>query len=724
MVKHQWFSRILLVQVFCFITNFIRGINMKIRILFCFVFLTMSVLISEAQEIKHSTDSAGMKLIELGEIVIKASKDNITYKSIPASVSVISLKNIEDNEIRSLNDISGSAPNFFMPEYGSKLTSPVYIRGIGSRINSPSVGLYVDNVPYFEKAAFDFDFFDIKRIEVLRGPQGTLFGRNTMGGIVNIITTSPIDYQGTHLNLSLGNYGTRSINTGHYAKINNKLGYSLALNYLHNDGFYTNKYTSEQVDKLNSYGFRTRLIYELADKLTIENIAGFESSRQGGYPYSLYNDSLDIAEEINYNQYSSYDRKLFSDAMLIKYSADKFDLVATTSYQYLNDQQDIDQDFTPDSLYFISQKQKQNMLSQELIVRSKGNKRYNWLLGGYAFYQAFDNGVDVDVYQSNMNYYKAYDHKINGLAFFHQSSIADFLIKNLTLTGGIRLDYEKDILTYQYDRTLNGMFENLTDTVYPSLNSLEIIPRFALNYKIKNSNFYAVVARGYKTGGFNSTFERPEDLTFDPEYSWNYEVGIKTPLFKNLIYADLALFYIDWRNQQIYQTVPSGRGSMLKNAGHSSSKGGELSLKTMPLKGFEFMLSYGYTKAVFLSNVVNSVIDYNNKYLPYIPRNTVAFQAGKTIKIQNFRILDLIKLNLMYRGAGEIFWNEENNHKQSYYGLLDGKVSFSRKSLQFDIWAKNILNTQYDSFYFEALGNKYVQTGKPMQVGLNLSVKF
>ena len=117
-----------------------------------------------------------------------------------------------------------------MPDYGSKLTSPVYIRGIGSRINSPSVGLYVDYVPYFEKAAFDFDFFDIKRIEVLRGPQGTLFGRNTMGGIVNIVTTSPMDYQGNHINLSAGNYGTYSLNAGHYGKINDKLGYSLALN--------------------------------------------------------------------------------------------------------------------------------------------------------------------------------------------------------------------------------------------------------------------------------------------------------------------------------------------------------------------------------------------------------------------------------------------------------------------------------------------------------------
>jgi len=611
-----------------------------------------------------------------------------------------------------------------MPDYGSKLTSPVYIRGIGSRINSPSVGLYVDHVPYFEKASFDFDFFDIKRIEVLRGPQGTLFGRNTMGGIVNIITTSPLDYNGSNISLSAGTYGTYSINGGHYGKVNDSLAFSIAMNYLHNNGFYTNVFSDTKVDKLNSYGLRTRMIYELSPKLTIENIAGVELSRQGGYPYSIYNDSLGSAEKINYNQYSLYDRNLFSDAMLINYSGTNFDLSATTSYQYLDDFQGIDQDFTPDSLYYITQEQKQHMLSQEIIVRSKQNKKYRWLFGGYGFYQAFDNAVDVNAYTAKMSYLKTYDHKITGIAFFHQSTMTDFLIRNLTLTIGLRLDSEKDFLHYTYDRTLNGIKSLLADTVYPALRSLELIPRFALNYKISRSNLYAVVARGYKTGGFNSTFERPEDLTFDPEYSWNYEIGFKTPLLRNSLYADVAIYYIDWKNQQIYQTVPSGRGSMLKNAGHSVSKGGELSVKALLNRGYEFNIAYGFTHAGFISYVVNSNTNYNGNFLPYVPRHTVAIHGNKTFSINNSGIIDKIRINLLYRGNGVIFWDEENLNKQGYYGLVDGKVSFSKGLLEFEIWARNIMNAEYAAFYFEALGNKYVQTGKPAHIGINLSIEF
>jgi outer membrane receptor protein involved in Fe transport len=686
--------------------------------------LTLLTVSLKAQKYTVAPDTSVYLVGELSEIVIKASKDNVTFKSLPASVTVISETLIAGNEIKSLNGATASIPNFFMPDYGSKLTSPVYIRGIGSRINSPSVGLYVDHVPYFEKASFSFDFFDIKRIEVLRGPQGTLFGRNTMGGIVNIITTSPLDYTGSNISLTAATYGKWSVTGGHYSQVNDRLVWSAALNFLHNDGFHTNAYSGERVDKLNSWGARNRIIYELTPRLTLENIAGGEISRQGGYPYAIYNSETGNAGDINYNQESIYNRNMFSDALLASYSGTRFDISATTSYQYLDDLQGIDQDFTPDSLYYINQEQKQNMISQEVIARSKQTQKYRWLFGGYAFHQSFDNAVDVDAWKQKMNYLKTYDHKISGFALFHQSTLTDFLIRGLTVTAGLRLDTERDFLDYTYDRTLNGMYALLADTVYPALKSLEIIPRFALTYKFNNKSIYAVAARGYKTGGFNSTFERPEDLTFEPEFSWNYEIGIKTPLVSNMLYADLALFYIDWRNQQIYQTVPSGRGSMLKNAGHSVSKGAEVSLRASLNKGYELNVAYGYTHATFISHVVNAELNYNGNLLPYVPRHTFSANASKNFSIRNSKVLDNIRVNLLYRANGDIFWDEENEHKQPFYGLADAKVSFIRGSLHFDLWCKNMFNTDYAAFYFEALGNRYMQPGKPAQAGMNLSIKF
>ena len=693
---------------------------MKKYIILPFILLSWIVSLYASDKIPEIS----MDSVELKELVVQASRDGSQLKKLPASVSILSTNQIESLGLNSLTDATSTIANLFMPDYGSKLTSPIYIRGVGSRINSPSVGLYVDGVPYFEKATFNFDFFDISRIEVLRGPQGTQYGRNTMGGIVNILTKSPLNYQGTDLNIQAGTYGSHLLNVGHYAKSSERFAYSLSLNYRHNDGFFTNDFLNQKVDMLDSYGMRNRLIWNVTDRFSIENILSFEHSVQGGYPYAVYNESTGKVEEIRYNQKSGYDRDLLSDALLLKYKADNYSFISTTSYQYLSDKQSIDQDFTVDSLYFVIQRQKQNMISEELIIQSNGKKKYNWIFGAYGFAQQFDNQVNVNTYKAKTETTKRYDHTIVGGALFHQSTLNDFPIKNMNITAGIRLDTETDQLGYQYDRIKNGISTSLADTTYRSLKSIQILPKLAINYKLGNTDLYALISRGYKTGGFNSTFERPEDLTFDPEHSWNYEIGAKSSIFESKLFVEGSLFYIDWKNQQIYQATPSGTGSMLKNAGHSVSKGVELSLNTASIQGFELMASYGYTHATFISNVLSATVDYSGNYIPYVPKNTIAAQLKKTVEITNSVLLNRIIMSVLYKGTGSIYWDDKNSHRQDFYNLVDARVSFVRKNVQFDLWGANLGSTVYESFYFESLGKKYVQNGKPLQAGVKLALKF
>jgi len=696
---------------------------MKLHSIFLF---SIAFFLFAGQVVAQATlevDTVSIKQIALDEITIKSPKEQNNIRQLPASISIVTSKLIESSEVNSLKDLSSAIPNFFMPDYGSKLTSPVYIRGIGSRINSPSVGVYVDNVPYFEKAAFDFDFFDIERVEVLRGPQGTLYGRNTMGGIINVFTKSPLTETGSKIKLSAWNYGNYSAGLNHYGQIGKKIGFSVNLSGLHRDGFFTNLYSNDKVDKMNSIGARGRLVWKISERLSVENVASFEHSNQGGYPYVVYKDSLKDNLRVNYDQYSSYMRDLFSDALVWNYSGNDFKINATSSFQFLKDNQAIDQDFTPKKQYFIIQDQVHRMFSQEVVIKSNQVKRYEWLFGAYGFSQFFDNSVDVNYYPTKSNYIKGYDHRISGAAFFHQSTLNDFLISNLSLTAGVRLDLEKDKLNYVYDVLTNGAWINKTDTLYPSLNGAQLLPKFSLNYQAGISTFYATVANGYKTGGFNSTFERPEDLTFDPEYSWNYELGWRAPLFGHRFYADAAIFYIDWKNQQIYQPVPSGKGSMLKNAGETESKGVEFSMRMSPVKGFEANVSYGYTRATFLKYMANATTDYSGNFLPYVPEQTIAFSGSKTIGFK-YAWLESMRISLNYRGTGKYYWSEKNTDFQDYYGILDAKISFTKGNLQLELWGKNLTDTQYHAFSFEALGNRYVQPGKPSQLGVNLSLKF
>ncbi|MFW6225135.1 MAG: TonB-dependent receptor [Bacteroidota bacterium] len=693
---------------------------MEQKYLLMFIILLLTVTQTYAQNDKDETHKDSVEYI-LQQVDIIAPKTQMERRILPSSISVIDEYEIQEQDIRSLNEISAIAPNFFMPDYGTKLTSPVYIRGIGSRIKSPSVGLNVDHVPFFEKAAFDFDFFDIKQIEVLRGPQGTLYGRNTMGGIINIYTRSPLEFQGTKAEMNIGSYGLLNAMANHYDKLSDNFGYSVNLNYIQKDGFFKNEYSGNKVDEMYSTGSRFRLAWKLSDNSTVENITFFETSEQGGYPYAIYKTETQSAGPVNYNEESGYKRDLLSSALVYKYTKKRFDIQVTGSFQYMDDKNSIDQDFTEKSQFYVVQEQFHNIFSQEIIAKGKGNPRYDWLTGIYGFYQDLNNTVDVDYHSSNTNIFRNLGHNIYGFAAFHQSTFKNLIFNGLTFTGGLRADFEVDELDYLYNRN------NVTqaDTIYPQMESFELLPRFALSYDIDNkSNLYTVISRGYKTGGFNNTVERNEDLTYEPESSWNYEIGYKASLNNGKLYTEIAVFYIDWVNQQIYQPVPSGRGSMLKNAGHSISKGVELTLKASPFKQFDTYLSFGYTDAQFESHIVDESTDHSGNYLPYIPELTGSLHLSKSFIFNSEWFIKGLELNLTSKFIGKLFWNEENTNYQKLYNLTDANIVLLSETFEMNFWIKNIFDTEYSAFYFESLGNSFVQLGSPIRLGVRLGIKL
>ena len=674
------------------------------------------------------TDS--IKNYKLDEIIIQSPKYNRNIFEIPAAASMVPERLIENSRVENLTDVSTIIPNFFMPDYGSKLTSPVYIRGVGNRINTPSVGLYVDEIPYFEKAAFNFDFYDVERIEVLRGPQGTLYGRNAMGGLINVITNKPHDEQETTVSVDYGNFNQIRSNITHNQPAGKSLAMKGSLNQRHNDGFYTNTFSHTEVDKIDSYSGRFKALFSPSGKFSALGNIQYEDSRQGGYPYALFDIEQMQAGEISYDKESIYNRKLLSAGLNLNYSAPKFSVRAVSSFQSLDDFQQIDQDFTPQTLFFVVQDQQLQMLAQEINIESEKGGAYNWLFGAFGFKQMLDKAVTVEYGEdglvqfrlpfSSYYYTKTYNNTNSGIAFFHQSTVD---LGGFTFSAGIRADYEKATLDYTDDRVRNGN-STRADEFVSDMDFFEILPKVAVKYSINEYLVpYATIAKGYNSGGFNSTFEREEDRSFNPEHSWNYEAGLKAKWLQQRIYANLAFFYIDWSNQQIYQTVPSGTGSMLTNAGKSESKGVELELKALPAQNLETWLTFGYNEARFVEYVKDESEDYSGNYLPYVPK--YSFNVGGNYKI-NVRAswLDQIRLNLSYNGFGKHYWHESNEAFQDFYGLLNHRLSFEKNNIIFSFWGKNILNSQYNSFYFQALGNSYAQIGKPATLGVNLKVAF
>lgn len=228
-----------------------------------------------------------LKVVDIEEVVVIGTpKENRKLRELPAATTVLSQKDMQANQVNSVKRLSGLIPNIFIPEYGSKLTTSIYIRGIGSRINTPAIGLYVDNIPYIDKSAFDFNYSDIERIDVLRGPQGTLYGRNTMGGLIKVHTKSPFTYQGTDIRMGAATYNDYNVSLTHYHRISDQFAFSTGGFYEHTGGFYQNSArNNERVDKGNAGGGRFRGIYLPKDNLKLDLNVSYEYSDQGGYPY-------------------------------------------------------------------------------------------------------------------------------------------------------------------------------------------------------------------------------------------------------------------------------------------------------------------------------------------------------------------------------------------------------------------------------------------------------
>lgn len=367
------------------------------------------------------------------------------------SETVLSGAFVRKTEMTSIKDLGYMVPNFFIPEYGSRQTSPVFVRGVGSKTNGPTVGFYVDGVPHMERSVFDDDLFDISSLEVLRGPQGTLYGRNCIGGIINAYTHSPFDYQGTRVKVGYGRFNDAIVNAYHYDKVSDKLGYAVSGSYHHNDGFFRNAFDGSKVDKFNEGYLRGRVFWKPAERLQITADISYRNSDQGGYPYATYNPETEETGEINYNRHSSYLRQITTAGLNVRYTGNGFSMNSQTAYQYIDDHMGIDQDFTPNDLYWVKQGVRQNIFSEELTLKSTNQSRYQWMFGAFFFSDSYKKRLYTNYIAQDYCTPKFYDSPTTGVSVYHQSSID--IVGGLKARLGLRFDYEHAKEDYQAYRT-------------------------------------------------------------------------------------------------------------------------------------------------------------------------------------------------------------------------------------------------------------------------------
>jgi outer membrane receptor protein involved in Fe transport len=695
------------------------------------------------------------------------------------TATVLTMGELETGRVTEPKNLSLRVPNLLHADYGARMTGSIYIRGIGSRMDQPAMGLYVDNVPVLNKNNYDFDYFDLRRLDVLRGPQGTLYGRNTIGGVIDVQTLSPFDVQGVRAGAGYGNGNTFHAQAALYRRPTERFGFSVAASHRRGDGFFTNEHDGSDADRMRSSAVRARIQARLSGGWTLENSLYANVVRQNGFAYAPFDEASGLIGPIDHNDPCTYDRFGLTNGLTFRREGGRIRLSSTTSYQYTDDRMVLDQDFSPRSLFTLKQLQREHAVTEEFVVRS-ASRGWQWITGFFGFYRGLDSqapvtlkrdGID-ELILANANagihtVFPQADLLIDGerlpidsdfelpafgLSLYHQST---WNAGRWRLTAGVRADYEHTAIRYANSAEIHYRF-TLTMPEYRALpvamegrrdkSYFEVMPRAAVLYETPFGNLYASAARGYKAGGYNTqifsdilqnrmmsemmadlglyldgagpTYRVEEAISYKPEQSWNYELGGRFSAPGGRLRIEAALFYIDCRNQQL-TVFPPGRGTgrLMSNAGRTRSAGAEV---TVDYRAGNFGLSgsYGYTNARFV-DYNDGREDYAGKTIPYAPQNTASAQV-------EYR-LDLLRGGHLFftlggQGAGRIYWNESNTVSQPFYALLDASLAWKTGRRTLTLWARNLTGTDYNTFYFKSVGRSFVQRGKPLQAGISLNL--
>lgn len=714
-------------------------------------------------------------VMSLQEVSVTAIKQGMVSPGGSAAVTVMGASELERLNIVTMKQVSEIAPNFYVPDYGSRMTSSVYVRGLGARIDQPVVGLNVDNVPILNKDNYDFDLVDIARIEVLRGPQSTLYGRNTMGGLINIYTLSPMRYQGVRASAEYASGNTWKASAGVYRRIRPQLGMSVTASMMSSDGFFRNLNDGQKVDGEKQGAVRWRTSWRNDQGLMLDNVAAVTVTRQGGYPYASAQTGL-----IDYNDTCFYRRTGVTEGLTLKWRMAGVSMSSITSVQYIDDNMTLDQDFTRYDYFTLTQKRKEWAATQDVIARG-GSGAYEWMGGLFGFYKHTDMQAPVtfkeygigQLITKNRNEINPqypivwnepsfvlgskFTMPVWGVALYHQSG---YELGDFKFVGGIRLDYERSALNYHsFCNTSYTIMDARGERPVPLYDIpleiddkgnlhqdfLQVLPKLSVTWNIPGGDggsVYASVSKGYKSGGYNTQmfsdvlqqkmmnvmgvgmkYDINEIISYRPEKSWNYEIGAHVGVPQWRTDASMALFYIDCRDQQLTM-FPEGTttGRVMANAGRTRSYGAEVSLKVEPVVGWNLNMSYGLTDARFV-RFVSGRTDYAGKRIPYAPRNTMF--AGTSYRYGFGRDSGMaVVANVNVRGLGRIYWDEANTVSQPFYAQIGASVTLESPRFSLDLWCENLTGCNFDTFYFVSIGNAFLQRGKPRRIGATFRINL
>lgn len=684
------------------------------------------------------------------EIIVTAQKREQSIVDVPISMTALGAAQLEDTRAKSIADIQGLVPNFSFENVNG--FANISIRGVGGGGRSigfdPRSGLYIDGVYIGQASALAQPLFGIKQVEVLRGPQGHLFGRNTVSGAVSLTTQRPSDTAGASLKAVVGNYDTYEVYASIEGPLSEQVSAKISGAYEERGGFGINTFSGEEIDDLERLTLRGQVSLLASEKLTIDVFGDYSKTKKAAPVGEAQTGGAAAGSTlfptpprvVDTNDTPQDDNEVGGASVTMNYDLDNGHTITSISaYRFSQQDRVNDTDYSPLDLVSILFDDEYKQISQEFRLISPDDQRIRYVAGLYFINEdaktVRDAHVGADFVATPFDI--TIDAQVETTSFAAFASVDADITDRLTLNLGARYTNEDKDMVYSLTNgpALGlGAASGLTDKVSESRFTPNVGLTFALSDDV---NIYGKYASGFKSGGFNTGFVSQQSITdgisFDTETVDSFEAGIKGSFADGRVSFDAAVFTANYDNFQILQFVEVGvnlTDIQLRNAAEVTTKGIEASATFRPNDNLTLGVNVGILDAEFKSfpNAAGAGVDFDGNELPNAPSFTGAITANYHLPVE-------------VMGGGVDIYGEYSHRADSFSlanndpvnalipsrDLVNSRISFTpgQGNWTVSLWARNLFDDDYiDLRVRDFLGNETLRRGNPRTWGGEVKVDF
>jgi iron complex outermembrane receptor protein len=676
----------------------------------------------------------------LPPITVTAQKSPEDQQQVPVSVTAVPGETLDAAAVRSVSDAAAFAPNTFFNEFTARKLSNARFRGVGSSPTNPGVTTYIDGVPQLNANSSSLELIGIDQIDFVRGPLSALYGRNALGGVINITSRRPsLQSWSGDLVAPFGNFGSADLRaTASGPVIADKLAVGVGVGYTRREGYTRNDVTGNDIDSRSAGFGKGQMLWRPADRWEARATLTIERARDGDYGLN------DVAELRKNPFHASRDvegfthRDIVAPTFHVTRAGQRVDVSSITGFLKWKTEDLTDLDYTAAPIATRSNAEEDFQFTEEMRFSSakaapvalSSNVALKWQAGLFLFTQNYTQDavnnfspfvlspfVGFPVSQHSPQ--STLDDR--GVGVYAQGTLT--FSRNLDLIVGVRGDREHK------EADLHTFFSPAIappQVVSASKDFSDVSPQLAIAYRAAPAaTIYATAARGFKAGGFNAASPSGAEA-YGQEHSWNYEGGVKSSALGGRLTASVAAFRIDWRDLQVNVPNPLVPAQFfIANAAGATNKGMELELSARPASGVEVFGGVGVTNARFRAGSVSNGVDVSGNRLANAPSHTA------DIGVQYLRPV-WRAASLLLRGEvvryGEYQYDDANTLGQSAYSIATFRAGLRGKRLFGEGWVRNAFDTRYVPIAFPYPGlapSGFIgESGGPRTFGLRAGVTF